>query len=133
MLLIENDENDVFAFRRALAHCHYTGALRVVETSWQARDYIEGRGAYADRHYYPLPDLIVSDFHLPGATGTEFVKWLREKPPFAKIPVLIWTGSVGCKELERILEAGANGHHLKTAEFKTLCDHIQTILGYLPL
>ena len=119
LLLIEDDENDVFAFRRALSHCRFEGKLRVVETSWEARDYMEGRGRYRDRSYYSVPDLIISDFHLPGATGTEFVKWLREQPAFAKIPFIIWTGSVAAKELERILAAGATSHHPKTAEFKS--------------
>jgi CheY-like chemotaxis protein len=131
VLLIENDENDVFAFRRALAHCHYAGAVRVVGTCWQARDYIEGRNAYADRRYSPLPDLIVSDFHLPGATGIEFVKWLREQPAFAQIPVVIWTGSMACAELEKVLAAGATSHQLKTAEFKTLCGNIEKMLSHL--
>jgi len=54
-------------------------AFRVVSTSWEARDYIEGRGKYRDRTCNCLPDLLVSDFQLTGATRTEFVKWLREQ------------------------------------------------------
>ncbi len=132
ILLIEDDENDVFALRRALAHCHFDGEVRVVQSSWQARDYIEGRRPYHDRDYYPLPDLIISDFHLPGAVGTEFVHWLREQPRFRRLPVVIWTGSLGCNELERMLAAGASGHHLKTADFRTLCERVDKMLELLP-
>src|SRR5204862_6099958 len=58
ILLIENDESDVFFFRRALSSCQFRGVVRVVGTAWQARDYMEGRGEFRDRSYYPLPNLI---------------------------------------------------------------------------
>ena len=41
VLLIENDESDVFLFRRALAKAGYTGDLRVVGSATEARAYME--------------------------------------------------------------------------------------------
>src|SRR5688572_10374133 len=64
ILLIENEESDVFLFRRALSRLNFIGVVRVVGSVSEAREYLEGRGRFADRSYDPLPDLIVSDMNL---------------------------------------------------------------------
>jgi CheY-like chemotaxis protein len=133
ILLIEDEEADVFLFRRGLSRCNFPGNLRVVENAWRARDYMEGRGAYSDREYYPIPELIVSDLHLPGASGEEFVKWLRETPRFKNIPLVLWSGSMPEEQVRRILENGANAYYRKTADFRVLCEVIHEVLAqHLP-
>ena len=132
ILLIENDESDVFFFRRALSSCHFPGVVRVVGTAWQARDYMEGRGEFRDRSYYPLPNLIVCDLHLPGASGVDFVTWIREHPVYNSLPIILWSGSLPEKELQSIMSAGASSYQLKTPEFKTLCERVNEMLKHLP-
>jgi len=127
ILLIEDDESDVFFFRRALSSCRFQGQVRVVANAWQARNYLEGRGEFKDRDYYPLPQLIVCDLHLPGATGVEFVKWLREDRRFT-VPLIIWTGSMPQNQLEEALAAGASSVFRKTPEFARLCDGVKEML-----
>jgi len=131
ILLIENDESDVFFFRRALSSCHFRGLVRVVGTAWQARDYMEGRGEYADRTYFPIPHLIVCDLHLPGASGVDFLRWIREHPVFHSLPIIVWTGSLPEKELQLVMAAGASSYQLKTPEFRTLCERVDEMLKLL--
>jgi CheY-like chemotaxis protein len=128
ILLIENDDNDVFFFRRALSRCGFPGDVRVVQTAWQARNYLEGRGEFKDRDYYRVPGLIVCDLHLPGATGIEFVQWLREEPEFKNIPLIIWTGSMTSEALQTMVAAGASGYQIKTPNFQQLCAAVEEML-----
>ncbi len=128
ILLIENDDNDVFFFRRALSRCSFGGDVRVVQTAWQARNYLEGRGEFKDREYYRIPNLIVCDLHLPGATGVEFVQWLREERQFQRIPLIIWTGSMTAEALKTMLAAGASGYQIKTPNFQQLCAVVEEML-----
>jgi CheY-like chemotaxis protein len=132
ILLVEDDEGDVFFFRRALTSCKFDGDVRVVENAWEARDYIEGRGRFSDRGYFALPDLIVSDLHLPGASGVDFVKWVREHPEYRSIPIIVWSGSRTGKELQNILAAGASAYQVKTPEFNALCQNVEAMLQHLP-
>ena len=37
------------------------------------------------------PDIIVTDYQMPGMTGIELVEKLRQKPEFADIPVILLT------------------------------------------
>lgn len=92
ILLIENDEGDVFLFRRALAKSGYTGDLRVVGTATEARAYMENTHPFKDPLYYRQPSLIVSDFRLVGHTALEFLTWLRLQPAIADIPVAMLSG-----------------------------------------
>ncbi len=122
----------MFFFRRALSSCHFGGVVRVVGTAWQARDYMEGRGEFRDRSYYPVPNLIVCDLHLPGASGLDFLHWVREHPVFHSLPIIVWTGSMPEKEIQHVMAAGASSYQLKTPEFKTLCERVDEMLKYLP-
>lgn len=131
ILLIENNDNDVFFFRRALSRCNFAGDVRVVQTAWNARNYLEGRAEFKDREYYRLPNLIVCDLHLPGATGVEFVQWLREEPKFHQIPLIVWTGSMTSEALQNVMTAGASGYQLKTPNFQRLCDAVEQMLKNL--
>ena len=49
ILLIENDESDVFFFRRALSRLGYRGTVRIVTGVTDARAYLENKGPYTDR------------------------------------------------------------------------------------
>ena len=49
ILLIENDDADVFLFRRALSKLDYRGDVRVVGSVTEARAYMENRGSFADK------------------------------------------------------------------------------------
>ena len=128
ILLIEDDESDVFFFRRALSSCRFSGHVRIVPNAWHARNYLEGEGEYKNREYYPVPDLIVCDLHLPGATGVDFVRWLREHKRFSAIPLIIWSGSMPEEQLKDALSAGASSVFRKTPEFARLCDSVGEML-----
>ena len=131
ILLLENEENDVFFFRRALSALDFRGQVRVVENSSQAREYLEGTGQFADRHYYPLPDLIVSDLKMPGQTGIEFLQWLRTHPHYQQIPFVMFSGSALPQDRDIALRDGAHAFFTKSGEFAVTRDRVREILRYL--
>jgi CheY-like chemotaxis protein len=94
ILLIEDDEGDVFLFRRALGVLGFDCDVRIAMTVKDARAYMEHALALPTAAYYRLPALIVSDFRLGAHTATEFVHWLRRKPEFQSIPVVMLSGLV---------------------------------------
>ena len=105
ILLIENDENDVFLFRRALSKLDWPGDVRVVGSATEARSYIENTFPHQDKEYYRCPDLIVSDYRLNNHTAMEFVDWLRSQPLCAETPIVILTGvrsNISAANLARI-------------------------------
>jgi CheY-like chemotaxis protein len=132
ILLIENDENDVFFFRRCLGSVNARVNVRVVASAWQARDYMVGRTPYHDRRYYALPDIIVTDMNLPGTSGLEFLAWLREEERFRHIPVFVMSGSFGAGAIAGLKDLGIQAHFAKTPDFNKCKSFVASMLEHLP-
>ena len=132
ILLIENEESDVFFFKRALSQVNFTGIVRVAGSVGEAREYLEGGAPFADRDYFPLPDLIVSDMNLPGPPGNCFLEWLRGEPEFSCIPFVFLSGSFLPAERTQALDLGAGGFFVKTADSQLMKDRIRSLLKFLP-
>jgi CheY-like chemotaxis protein len=132
ILLIENDEADIFLFRRALASLNFQGQMRVVGSVTEARDYLEGRGAFSDRQYYPLPGLIVSDMGLPGQTGNEFLAWMREHPSFSDLPFVFLSGTSLPLERERAERLRPDDFLAKSGDIGVLRSRVANMLKFLP-
>ena len=131
ILLIENDEGDVFLFRRALAKQEFQGIVRVVSTISEARRYLTHCGEFTNKEYYPCPDLIVADMNLRGHLGTELLEWARQQPDLAKIPFVFLSGSFLPTDKIKALELGANGFYVKTANIEQTAQNVTTILQML--
>ena len=132
ILLLENDENDVFFFRRALTACHADVDVRIVESVSQARDYLENRGTFGDRFYYRRPDLIITDFKMHGQSGVEFIRWLVNNQHYREIPVVMYSGTALPPDREAALASGALAFHSKSGDFRQVCETILSILKFLP-
>jgi two-component system response regulator len=68
------------------------------ETVW-AQDGAEALGILARRGEHaaaPVPDLVLLSIQIPKVRGTVVLKWLRENPDLAGLPVVMW--SVCCDE-----------------------------------
>ena len=69
------------------------------------------------------PDVILLDNHLPGVTGVDAVKGLREAAPMAL--VLMLTVSEDAQDLATALRNGAQGYLLKTIDGDLLVESIR--------
>jgi CheY-like chemotaxis protein len=132
ILLLENEANDVFFFRRSLKALRYEGALKVLASVAEARAYFEGRGGFADRSQYPWPDLIVSDSKLDDGTGVELFHWLRMRPASAEIPFVLFAGFAPPAVGVALVQAGASAFITKSVTFDDFTKSVQDILEFLP-
>src|ERR1051325_6875350 len=93
ILLVEDDENDVFFMRRAMQKTNLSLPMHVVMDGQSAMDYLDGTGEYQDRTEYPLPVAVFLDLKLPYVHGFEVLSWIREKPALHGLPVIVLTSS----------------------------------------
>jgi len=128
ILLLENDEADVFLFRRALTSLDFIGMLRVVASVSEGRRYMLGEGRYSDRKYFPMPDLIVADFKLGGETGLDFFQWIKGQPHLAHIPVAVFSGSMKAADMKAALALGLRTTYSKDGEFTDVKARVQQLL-----
>ena len=93
ILLVEDDGNDVFFFRRALRKAELDLPLQLVTDGEQAVRYLNGDGKYRDRGAHPLPDIIFLDLKLPYLSGMEVLEFIQKQPALHKIEVIVLTSS----------------------------------------
>ncbi|MES2310073.1 MAG: response regulator [Verrucomicrobiota bacterium] len=101
VLLVEDNENDIFFMKRIFTKGDFGLSLQVVTHGKEAIDYLKGKGKYQDRGQYPLPALIFLDLKLPYFQGFEVLAWIRTEEAFATIPVIILTSSIEDKDQEK--------------------------------
>ncbi len=72
-----------------------------------------------------LPDVVVMDVRMPGMGGIEATKQIKER--FPQVEVLVMTAFEDDEFVFTLLEAGASGYLLKTAQVKDLIKAIHEV------
>ena len=75
-----------------------------------------------------LPDLVITDFHLPGILGDELCRRIRMNVNTRGIPILILTSEEGGDAEREGLESGADDYVRKTEDYDVLLIRIQVLL-----
>jgi CheY-like chemotaxis protein len=130
VLLIEDDENDVFFMQRAFREAGIATPLHVVGDGREAIDYLSGKGKFADRKAWPLPCLVLMDLKLPYVLGLDVLKWLRSQPEFKSIVVVVLTSSKQDADIEKAYSLGANSYLVKPPDVHQLVAMVKRIKEY---
>ncbi len=89
LLIVDDSEADLFLVKEALRREGLDCEIVSLADGAQAIDYLVGPGAVAAR-----PDCIVLDLNLPKVRGDLVLKAIREHPPLADVPILVWSSSL---------------------------------------
>lgn len=125
ILHVEDDENDALLFQKACERAGLPAQVYRVENADEAKAYLNGEAAYADRSRYPFPHLVVLDLKMPRVDGFELLKWLRHTEPFAELPVLIFTASMSREDKSRAMAEGASSYFVKPSSFEALVKMVE--------
>jgi len=101
ILILEDQAWDAQLAQRLLAGAGLNLVAVVVDTK---ASFIEQLAAFQ-------PDIILSDYHLPGFTGQEALKIAQELNP--DIPFIIWSGVLGDEAAVELIKQGATDYVLK--------------------
>ena len=66
------------------------------------------------------PGLILLDINLPGISGFEVLKRIRDNDFFQSVPVVIFSTSDNPKDMNTMMEAGANDYQVKPMGYRDL-------------
>jgi len=120
ILLVEDDENDVFFFRRAVQKAGLDLSIQLATDGEEAMQYIDGSGKFADREAHPLPDIIFLDLKLPYVNGLEILEYIKNQTALGNIEVIVLTSSPEERDRKRAFELGAKEYLVKPATPNTL-------------
>jgi CheY-like chemotaxis protein len=133
ILLVEDDENDVYFVKRVFQANHFTNPLQVAENGEIALAYLKGEGIYADRRKYPLPMLIFLDIKMPRVDGFEVLTWMRGDEALKSIPVVMLSSSSMEEDKEKARRLSATAYITKPLEAKELQRIYRVVVEYWEL
>ena len=122
ILLVEDNDDDVFLMRHALAAAGVSNPTVVVESGQRAVDYLSGAGEFHDRSKYPMPVIVFLDLKLPLMSGHEVLGWIRAQRQLESLTVVVLTSSDEPSDVRRSYSLGANSYLMKPLTARQLLD-----------
>jgi len=130
LLLLEDSEEDVFLFRRAITKLGRTIHLQCVRSVAEAQQYLRGQGKYQNRAEFPIPSVVFSDLQLPGTGGLQFLEWLRTQPTIRALPCVIYSGSGNPSDVQVAYELGVTSFIVKPVDFQDWVARLEVVLKF---
>jgi CheY-like chemotaxis protein len=130
VLLVEDNPDDAELIAYAFGKAGIANPLVTIEDGDGAIDYVEGRGAYADRMRSPLPGLVLLDLKLPRRSGFEVLTAIRDNASTRHIPVVVLTSSNQDADIRRAYDLGANSYLMKPVGRASLLNMVRALDAY---
>jgi CheY-like chemotaxis protein len=130
ILLVEDDENDIFFFQRAAREAAIHNHISIARDGAEAVEYLAGSHKFADRLQYPVPCLVILDLKMPRKTGLEVLHWLRTQSLFKTIPVIVFSSSGQPEDIERAYRLGANAFVIKPPSLEKRTEFAKLVKGF---
>ena len=91
LLLVEDDDVDVRAMKRAMAELHLTNPLFIAHNGIEALEYLRGENG---RPRVQMPYIVMLDLNMPKMNGIAFLSELRRIDKAVNIPVIMMSGEM---------------------------------------
>ncbi|MBA2482140.1 MAG: response regulator [Planctomycetes bacterium] len=79
-----------------------------------------------------VPDLILLDINLPGPSGYDVLRFVKEDTRLARIPVIMFSSSESRSDVVRAEALNADGYIGKPADFSGYVEVARLLESYLP-
>ena len=112
ILLIEDCDSDAELVRHAFEHAGLVHPLRVIRNSEEGLDYLFGVGTHTNKPP-GRPKLILLDLNLPGMSGIEFLRCVKEDALTRDIPVVVLSHTKYDNSIMTCIRLGASGYMVK--------------------
>lgn len=129
-LYAEDDENDAELMRRTFLRAGMENELRIVPNVNEAIHYLSGNGIFADREKFPTPLMLLTDLKMPGKSGFQLMRWVRDHPEFKRMPIVVLTSSRHDPDIQRAYATGANSFLIKPPTVQKLTALLENLNSY---
>jgi CheY-like chemotaxis protein len=126
VLMVEDDEHDVVATRRAWRRERIPNPLHIVADGETCLDYLYQRPPF-DAASAPRPGIVLLDLNLPRMNGLEVLRTLRADPAFQFLPVVMLTSSRAEQDRVQSYASGASAFITKPVGFDNFAAAVRAI------
>ena len=130
ILLVEDNPMDVELIIDAFKEARLANQIHAARGGKEAIEYLFGKGEYADRRQYPLPDIVLLDLKMPGIDGQEVLRRIKTAEKLKRLPVIILTSSNEEGDRAMSYDNGANSYLVKPVSFDDFLKVVRTVSDY---
>ena len=130
ILLVEDNEDDVFLMKRAFKAAGIQNPVHVVNDGEAVIRYLSGEGQFAEREKFPFPSVMFLDLKLPYLSGLEVLKWKLEHPEIPPITIIVVTSSNEPTDLKTAYRLGASSYIVKPPTADQLLEIVKAFRLY---
>jgi CheY-like chemotaxis protein len=124
ILLVEDDQDDIFFTEKAFEQQKVTNNLYVVKDGVDAMEFLRQEGEYEES---PRPDIVLLDLNLQTMDGDEVLEEMQADEELNTIPVVVLTSSDAEEDIVRSYELNANAYMTKPVDFDGFLDVVDSI------
>jgi CheY-like chemotaxis protein len=114
ILLVEDNDDDVFLTREGLKEAQVKVNLHRVANGVECMDFLRRQGRYSAASQ---PDLVLLDLNMPLMDGREVLAALRREEQFDSVPVVVLTTSSAREDIVAAFHLRANAYVIKPTRF----------------
>lgn len=113
IVLVDDDEDDRNFFTRAVRNT--SPAVRFVALG-DGEKFME----FLDKEPMPRPNLVILDINMPGLSGLDCLKQIRQSADWSDLPVVMYSTSTQDTDVNESTKLGANLYVVKPKEISAL-------------
>lgn len=129
ILLIEDNVNDEFLLRKALADFPKKLNIYTINDGFAAMNFLSDV-SNGTTQTLPKPDLIFLDLHLPLVRGLDILKDIKRKVHLQEIPVIVLSSSLNPEDRASAYGLQASGFIRKSFAYEEFKEHILKAMSY---
>ena len=122
---VEDDTDFAFLMQSALQDVNKNVSMKIIENG---KDALVSLRELTDAKF--KPKVILLDLNLPGLSGLDLVKRIREIPFLKYVPVIFFSTSDNPKDVIASLEFGANAYLNKPSGYLNLVSCVQSLYDF---
>jgi|SRR5687768_8823094 len=113
VLLVEDSEDDRYFFDHAFHRAQLKAKLFVANDGQEVIDFFQHQGRFAAPDRFPRPDVVFLDLKMPGHSGFDVLRWMREHRLLPAVKVIVLSGSDEPQDIQLCRELGAEEYIVK--------------------
>ena len=127
VLLVEDNDNDVFITRKGFEEAKLALNLHHVENGQECMAFLRKEGQFAD---VPTPDLILLDLNMPVMDGREVLAEIGKDEELRKLAVVVLTTSRSERDILDMYDLRCSSYIVKPVDFNQFQQVIQQLSDY---
>ena len=113
ILIVEDYEDDAKLLQMLLANCGIANPVRIALSAEETINYLAGGPPFSNRAENPVPAVIFVDLKLPGISGFDLLRWVKQHPELKNIFIVVLSATGDLMSVQAAYALGANSFLIK--------------------